>query len=76
MSVISTNDFAYLPGLLAARPSAFAEGEGFEPPKRFAACLVSSEVLSTAQPTLHVGVAPSPYIDLFLCVKTSLLSRQ
>ena len=30
-SVISTNDFAYLPGLLAARPSAFVEGEGIEP---------------------------------------------
>ena len=26
---------AYLPGLLAARPSAFAEGEGFEPPCHF-----------------------------------------
>ena len=26
---------AYLPGLLAARPSAFAEGEGFEPPPMF-----------------------------------------
>ena len=30
-SVISTNAFAYLPGLLAARPSAFVEGEGLEP---------------------------------------------
>lgn len=26
-------------------------------------------MLSTAQPTLHVGVAPSPYIDLFLQIK-------
>ena len=34
-SVISTNDFAYLPGLLAARPSAFAEGVGFEPTSHF-----------------------------------------
>ena len=31
VSVISTNAFAYLPGLLAARPSAFVEGAGFEP---------------------------------------------
>lgn len=31
-SVISTNDFAYLPGLHAARPSAFVEGGGVEPP--------------------------------------------
>ena len=53
-SVISTNDAAYLLGLLAARPSAFAEGERFELPKRFAACLVSSEVLSSTQPTFHV----------------------
>ena len=44
---------AYLLGLHAARPSAFAEGERFELPKRFAACLVSSEVLSSTQPTFH-----------------------
>ena len=31
-SVISTNDVAYLPGLHAARPSAFVEGGGIEPP--------------------------------------------
>ena len=30
----------------------FAEGEGFEPPMRFAACLVSSEVLSTSSANL------------------------
>ena len=34
-SVISTNAFAYLPGLHAARPSAFAEGERFELPCHF-----------------------------------------
>ena len=45
---------AYLPGLHAARPSAFAEGERFELPKRFAACLVSSEVLSSTQPTFQI----------------------
>ena len=32
VSVISTNDVAYLPGLHAARPSAFVEGGGVEPP--------------------------------------------
>jgi hypothetical protein len=32
VSVISTNDVAYLPGLHAARPSAFVEGDGLEPP--------------------------------------------
>ena len=57
--VISTNDFAYLPGLLAARPSAFAEGERFELPKRFAACLVSSEVLSSTQPTFLICLSYS-----------------
>ena len=31
-SVISTNDAAYLPGLHAARPSAFVEGGGVGPP--------------------------------------------
>ena len=31
VSVISTNDVAYLLGLHAARPSAFGEGAGFEP---------------------------------------------
>ena len=31
-SVISTNDVAYLPGLHAARPSAFVEGDGVGPP--------------------------------------------
>ena len=30
--MISTNDAAYLPGLHAARPSAFVEGGGVEPP--------------------------------------------
>ena len=54
VSVISTNAFAYLPGLHAARPSAFVEGERFELPKRFAACLVSSEVLSSTQPTFQI----------------------
>ena len=30
-----------------------AESGGFEPPRAFTPCLVSSEVLSTTQPTLH-----------------------
>ena len=34
--------------------SSFAEGERFELPKRFAACLVSSEVLSSTQPTFQI----------------------
>ena len=41
-----------LTGIASARPSALAEGEGFEPPMRFAACLVSSEVLSTSSANL------------------------
>ena len=40
----------------------FAEGEGFEPPKRFTACLVSSEVPSTARPTFHPFNKPPPCI--------------
>ena len=39
---------------LAGASVMFAEGERFELPKRFAACLVSSEVLSSTQPTFHV----------------------
>ena len=59
---------AYLPGLLAARPSAFAEGEGFEPPNRLDDCRVSGAVLSTSQPTflfLYVAMVwrPPPYIS-------------
>ena len=36
----------------------FAEGEGFEPPIRFRVCLVSSEVLSTTQPSFR----KTPYL--------------
>ena len=36
-----------LTGIASARPSALVEGEGFEPPMRFAACHVSGVVLST-----------------------------
>ena len=32
LAIVFSVNSAYLPGLLAARPSAFVEGEGFEPP--------------------------------------------
>ena len=39
---------------LAGASVMFAEGEGFEPPNRLGDFLVSSEVLSTAQPTFQI----------------------
>lgn len=36
----------------------FAEGEGFEPPIQLVVCLVSSEVLSTTQPSFR----KTPYL--------------
>lgn len=41
--------FAYSEGILV-----FAETQGFEPWRVFRPCLVSSEVLSTTQPRLHI----------------------
>ena len=41
-----------LTGIASARPSALVEGEGFEPPMRFAACHVSGVVLSTCSANL------------------------
>ena len=47
LAIVFSVNSAYLPGLHAARPSAFAEGEGFEPPNRLNDCRVSGAVLST-----------------------------
>ena len=50
---------AYLPGLLAARPSAFVEGEGFEPP-RFSAHDQSPLLPLSSQPTFPVLYVAMP----------------
>ena len=44
-----------LAGIVSTRPSAFAEGEGFEPPNRLGDCRVSGAVLSATQPTFLVS---------------------
>ncbi len=46
--------FSLLAGIVTTRPSAFAEGEGFEPPNRLNDCRVSGAVLSATQPTFLV----------------------
>ena len=46
-----------LAGIVTTRPSAFAEGEGFEPPNRLDDCRVSGAVLSASQPTFLAVVS-------------------
>ena len=57
-SVISTNDFAYLPGLHTARPSAFVEGAGFEPAmSQISRCHLAvgySSLPSSSRPTFQI----------------------
>ena len=67
-SVISTNDVAYLPGLHTARPSAFVEGGGFEPPTYLA--LSASRFQPHAFGAFPLG-QPSQYVypDFSLLIK-------
>ncbi len=50
VALLSTNEKCTLKGCFFA----LAESKGFEPLRGFSPCLVSSEVLSTTQPTLRV----------------------
>lgn len=53
-SVISTNDVAYLPGLPLRVPRRLRKVRDSNSRSVFAACLVSSEVLSSTQPTFQI----------------------
>jgi hypothetical protein len=62
--VISTNDAAYLPGLLAARPSAFVEGGGVEPPAHLSIFRESPPLWSDAVALISVGGPSIPLIPI------------
>jgi hypothetical protein len=71
-SVISTNDVAYLPGLLAARPSALVEGAGIEPALR---CRTVSDLLHNAMPYFAAAspLGQPPMLCVCMVLKVSEL---
>ena len=84
-SVISTNAFAYLPGLHAARPSAFVKGGGVEPPAHLSpVCanysgfflpyvypdfLLSLVILKTSEPRGGLAEKKAYVNSKFVCVR-------
>ena len=69
-SVISTNDFAYLPGLLAARPSAFVVGGGVEPPAHLSFFGESPPLWSDAVALVSAMVVEFPLFQFCLFAPT------